>query len=344
MSRTHVTRPLWQRVRLGLLALLMLAAPALSFAQLSFSVSIAPPILPVYSQPLIPGPGYIWTPGYWAYGPNGYFWVPGTWVQPPSVGLLWTPGYWGWRNGFYVWNAGYWGPHVGFYGGVNYGFGYVGTGYYGGRWDHGNFYYNRSVNNVNVNVVHNTYNTVINNTTVNRVSFNGGNGGIHAEPTPYEQQAMGERRFEATSVQMQHQQAAASNRTMLYSENRGRPAIAATPQAGQFDHPGVVPAHGSPQYKQASVQGNPQAGHPNGQQGHPNGQYGHSNNQGFAGEPGGHPNGQGGHPPNAQMQNSMAHPGGMPPPHQEMRQETHVQNPGHPQPHNEEHHEEGQHH
>ena len=85
------------------------------------AITVAPPELPVYEQPALPAPGYIWTPGYWAYGSEGYFWVPGTWVQPPSVGLLWTPGYWGWRDGVYGWNAGYWGPHIGFYGGVNYG-------------------------------------------------------------------------------------------------------------------------------------------------------------------------------------------------------------------------------
>src|ERR1700756_3073681 len=58
-----------------------------------------PPLLPEYEQPPIPAPGYIWTPGYWAYGADDYYWVPGTWVQPPAVGLLWTPGYWGWFNG-----------------------------------------------------------------------------------------------------------------------------------------------------------------------------------------------------------------------------------------------------
>ena len=40
------------------------------------------------------------------------------------------------------------------------------TGYQGGRWQNGQFYYNRSVNNVNVTNIHNVYNTtVINNTT-----------------------------------------------------------------------------------------------------------------------------------------------------------------------------------
>ncbi len=105
------------------IAILMLAIPASSFAGVFISVAIAPPVLPVYVQPACPGDGYIWTPGYWAYGPAGYFWVPGTWVVAPEPGLLWTPGYWGWGGGVYVWHAGYWGPHIGFYGGVNYGYG-----------------------------------------------------------------------------------------------------------------------------------------------------------------------------------------------------------------------------
>ena len=46
------------------------------------------------------------------------------------------------------WNAGYWGPHVGFYGGVNYGFGYGGVGFGGGEWRGGAFFYNTAVVNV----------------------------------------------------------------------------------------------------------------------------------------------------------------------------------------------------
>ena len=80
----------------------------------------------------------------------GYYWVPGVWVQPPSVGLLWTPAWWGWENGAYLFHAGYWGPHVGFYGGINYGFGYGGVGFFGGEWRGGAFFYNRTVANVNV--------------------------------------------------------------------------------------------------------------------------------------------------------------------------------------------------
>jgi hypothetical protein len=148
-------------IRLLLFALLLVAMPAASFAQLFVSVSFAPPALPIYEQPPCPGDGYLWTPGYWAYGPEGYFWVPGTWVQPPRVGLFWTPGYWAWQNSAYYWRTGYWGPVVGFYGGIPYGFGYPGFGYQVGRWDNGRFYYNRAANNVSVTRVRYVYNTTV---------------------------------------------------------------------------------------------------------------------------------------------------------------------------------------
>ena len=65
---------------------------------------------------------------------------------------------------------GYWGPHVGFYGGVNYGFGYFGVGYGGGYWRGRTFFYNRSVTNIHITNVHIYNQTVIHNN-VNRVSY-----------------------------------------------------------------------------------------------------------------------------------------------------------------------------
>ena len=219
------------------LALLFLAIPAASFAGVFVSVAIAPPVLPVYEQPPCPGDGYIWTPGYWAYGPGGYYWVPGTWVTPPTVGVLWTPGYWGWGNGVYLWHAGYWGPHIGFYGGVNYGFGYFGSGYEGGSWRDRHFFYNRSVNNVTITNVHIYNKTVINNVTVNRVSYSGGHGGIEARPTHEQERWAHERHFQPTGMQRQHEHAAGGNRAFRASENHGRPAIAATSRPGEFHGP-----------------------------------------------------------------------------------------------------------
>jgi hypothetical protein len=228
------------------LALSVLAYPVASSAQIAVGVSItlAPPELPVYDQPPIPGPGYIWTPGYWAYGDDGYYWVPGTWVEPPTVGYLWTPGYWGWREGVYVWNAGYWGPHIGYYGGINYGFGYVGVGYAGGYWSGGVFSYNRTVNNFGSVNITNVYNktVIVNNTTVTNVSYNGGTGGTTAKPTTQELAAAQDRHIGATQAQTQHQMTASTNRGMLASVNNGKPTIAATSKAGQFSGQGVIGA------------------------------------------------------------------------------------------------------
>ncbi len=230
------------------------------------SADEAPPPLPVYDQPPCPSDGYLWTPGYWAWAPGGYYWVPGTWVQPPGFGLLWTPAYWGFVGGAYVFHAGYWGPHVGFYGGINYGFGYVGVGFAGGRWVGNSFAYNRSVTNINVTVVHNTYNeTVVNNVTINKVSYNGGAGGTAAVPTPQERQAMQEPHVAPTALQQQHVQQAAHNPALFARANGGHPAIAATPRPGAFQAPGAVASRGtSPALiqQQRQQQGVSQQSHP----------------------------------------------------------------------------------
>ncbi len=230
------------------LALAALAMPIASEAQVICTGDASPPPeLPVYEQPPIPAPGYIWAPGYWGIGPVGYYWVPGTWVLPPAVGLLWTPGYWAWRDGIYVWNAGYWGPHVGFYGGVNYGFGYGGVGYEGGRWNHGVFAYNRTVNNFgNVAITHVYEKTVVVEPGTSRVSFNGGSGGTTARPTPEEQAVVHEQHVAAVPSQLQHERTAGENKALLASENHGKPAIAATAKPGEFTGKGVVAARETP--------------------------------------------------------------------------------------------------
>jgi len=263
-------------IRSALFAAVLLAiAAAVAYAQVSISVSFAPPELPVYEQPLCPGEGYLWTPGYWAYANDydDYYWVPGTWVMAPEPGYLWTPAYWGWGGNRYVFYPGYWGQQVGFYGGINYGYGYSGDGYQGGRWQNRQFYYNRSVNNVNVTNVHNVYNTtVINNTTtVNRISYNGGNGGINARPRPEEPEeeaAARERHIPAVPVQAQHAQSAREQPELRASVNHGTPPIAATPRPGAFNDRAVIPAraagtpYNSPANRAAVRQGNAAAEQP----------------------------------------------------------------------------------
>jgi hypothetical protein len=245
------------------LAVLPLLPTSASRAQLVIGVSIriAPPVLPVYVQPPIPGPRYIWVPGYWAWANEDYYWVPGTWVLAPAVGLLWTPGYWGWREGVYVWNAGYWGPRIGFYGGINYGFGYTGVGYQGGYWNGGVFLYNKTVNNFGSVQITNVYTkTLLNTTSVSNASFNGGSGGTTARPTPEEQAAAGDKHSPATEAQTRHQHTASTNHALFASVNHGAPAVAATARAGQFSGAGVVGAKGAQPLAKALNTGKPPGG------------------------------------------------------------------------------------
>jgi hypothetical protein len=184
-------------------------------ATVTVKANIAPPAIPDYVQPPCPGDGYLWNPGYWAWGTGGYYWVPGVWVMPPAVGLLWTPGYWGFYGGYYGWHHGYWGNTIGYYGGINYGFGYFGTGFYGGRWEGGHFRYNSAVWRVGGGI-HNTY---VEEHHVNggvRASFNGPSG-VHYRPQAHEVEAMHAAHTERTQEQVTHHTAAGNDSRQFHS-------------------------------------------------------------------------------------------------------------------------------
>jgi len=214
------------KLRFLVLTALLTLPLASSFAQVGISINVAPPVLPVVEQPPCPVEGYIWTPGYWAWGGGDYYLVPGAWVAPPVVGVLWTPPWWGWANGAYLFHEGYWGPTVGFYGGINYGHGYWGDGYWGGHWEGNAFHYNTAVTHVNNTVIHNTYvDRSVTNKEVNRThtSFNGPNG-VKADATA-EQKAAAENahKMPPTSQQLARQDAASKDHNLQASVNHGNP-------------------------------------------------------------------------------------------------------------------------
>lgn len=242
-------------LQISLIALLSLALfrPAaaqvgisISFGTPMYNVGFAPPPIPEYEQPPCPQEGYMWTPGFWNWDDDeaDYYWVPGTWVEPPQPGLLWTPAYWGWDNGAYGFHDGYWANEVGFYGGINYGYGYYGDGFAGGRWENNRFMYNTAVMHVDPTVVRTVYvdRTVIVNNNGPRVSYNGGNGGVNARPTPRQQQVAQAHHFPPAQSQVQNRQAARSNPQLRASANQGKPPVAATAKPGDFHGPHVVQA------------------------------------------------------------------------------------------------------
>ena len=255
---------LFRSARWFLLALLLCVIPASSHAGVFISINFGPPVLPVYVQPICPQPNLIWMPGYWAYGDDGYFWVPGAWVPAPYEGGLWTPPYWGWSSGLYVFHPGYWGYHVGYYGGVNYGFGYGGIGFAGGEWRGHNFAYNTAVMHVDERIVHTTYvdRTIVERGYVARdshVAYSGGPGGINHPPAPQERLAEHEQHTPPTSFQSQHIQAAQSNHQSYAKFNSGHPAMlaAAKPLAVETHPAPAAPrAVGSPSGGRVGAPGN----------------------------------------------------------------------------------------
>lgn len=197
----------------------------------------APPPIPEYIQPESPGDGYYWTPGYWAWANDDYYWVPGVWVMPPAENLLWTPGYWGFEDDVYGWYPGYWGDEIGYYGGIDYGFGYYGNGFYGGRWDHDRFMYNTSVWHVGKNA-HNTYNEKVDRPhDRDRASFNG-KGGVTYRPNDHEMKTIANR-MPANGEQRNHEINMAKEKGQFHAIS-AKPAVHSmvTPSGQRFDERG----------------------------------------------------------------------------------------------------------
>lgn len=155
------------------------------------------------------------------------------------MGALWTPPYWDYDEGHYRLHSGYWAPHIGYYGGINYGFGYTGRGYYGGYWNNGNFRYNRGATNVGSNVRNVYQQSMTNNINNTRISYNGGRGGVNVRPTAPELAAFREHRTAPLAAQVQNARQAAANRNQFASANHGRPAMvaAASPIATPYRAP-----------------------------------------------------------------------------------------------------------
>jgi len=299
-------------MRAMLLALFLCVIPASSFAGVFISVGFAPPVLPVYEQPICPEPGLMWTPGYWAYGSDGYYWVDGAWVPAPYVGALWTPPYWGWSGGLFVFHEGYWGPHVGYYGGVNYGFGYGGIGFAGGMWRGGVFAYNTAVMHVGFGggwggrVYEDR--VAVDRGFVARgshVAYSGGPGGINHPPTERENAYSHEQHMGATPRQMEHQNTAMHNTNSYASHNGGHPSNGGMDRGGGGNRGGNLhPGGNAPGGGHGNTPGSGHGNTPGGGRGNTPG-GGHGNTPG-----GGHGNTPGGGHGNTPGGGSHSNPGG----------------------------------
>jgi hypothetical protein len=71
-------------------------------------VTRQPPPVRIETQTVAPGPGYVWTSGYWRWTRTTYVWVPGSWIVRPRPAAVWVAGHWVPRYSGWVWVAGHW--------------------------------------------------------------------------------------------------------------------------------------------------------------------------------------------------------------------------------------------
>ena len=106
MNLKHLTTQLTFAAASGVAAL-VLAAPA--HAQVGVYIGTPPPALRYEARPPLPGPGYVWTDGFYEPYGGAYRWHAGYWQRPPYAGAYWVhPHYdhydrgWGYHEGYWA--------------------------------------------------------------------------------------------------------------------------------------------------------------------------------------------------------------------------------------------------
>ena len=99
-------RRAWTSAMFRKLSIALLLTSAAGNAHLL--VRIGPPPVVVETPVPAPGPGYVWTPGYYSWNGQAYVWVPGVWVVAPFPGARWVPPRWVHRHGGWGFIGGRW--------------------------------------------------------------------------------------------------------------------------------------------------------------------------------------------------------------------------------------------
>ena len=71
-------------------------------------VRVGPPVPVVEARVVAPGPGYVWTEGFYRWDGRAYVWVPGRYVRPPRARAAWVPGHWARERRGWYWVDGHW--------------------------------------------------------------------------------------------------------------------------------------------------------------------------------------------------------------------------------------------
>ena len=66
------------------------------------------PVPPHYSQPLAPGPNYVWHSGEWIRHRHTYIYKQGFWIKAHPGQRYYSSGHWQRRRDGWIWIPGYW--------------------------------------------------------------------------------------------------------------------------------------------------------------------------------------------------------------------------------------------
>jgi len=97
-------------LRKGLMisALAGMLTTGVAFAKFHVYVGFGPPTAVVETPPPTPGPGYVWTPGYYYWNGSTYEWVHGLWTLPPHHYHHYVAGVWAHGHHGYHWRDARW--------------------------------------------------------------------------------------------------------------------------------------------------------------------------------------------------------------------------------------------
>lgn len=74
----------------------------------SYYVQYGPPAPRYAVVGVAPGPGYVWTQGYWDWRGHNWAWVEGRWLRPPRAHAVWVAPEWRREGSRYRFHRGYW--------------------------------------------------------------------------------------------------------------------------------------------------------------------------------------------------------------------------------------------
>ena len=75
----------------------------------AYVVRYGPPPPPRYGvMGYAPGPGYVWTEGFWDRRGGQWAWVSGRWMRPPRAHAVYVPGTWRQEGRSWRFHRGYW--------------------------------------------------------------------------------------------------------------------------------------------------------------------------------------------------------------------------------------------